>query len=288
MESFFMSIEKPDKSINSYILRSGFYFIFFTLILFKFSCFCWHAENDINDAFFFLNCQKNKDELCSGSYAVYENFHNEKCLTPVLVSSRKIPLAGSVNIDIPLSRFSKEAVEPSQYLDRLIAVNLRIKNLMEEYEEIKKKAVVLLSMDSLHFFIEKNKEKLKSPAINNKKEIYLSKTNIDKELKGILNSSPRADLIADSIINNNNSLKTEAKSFGYSYSSALENKYLEKEDFLENIKLDKSPVINTEPPWIFTFFIGILKFIKTKKYEIFFFSVLAGLFLVFIIGRSER
>jgi hypothetical protein len=284
-----MSIKKPGKNINIYILSSGFYFLFFTFFLLKFSCFGWYAENRIDDALFFLNCQKNNDELSSDRYAVYENALNQKCMFPAPMSSESSPLAGAININIPLSRLSKESVEPSKYLDRLIAVNLRIKNLVEEYEKIRKKADLLVKSDSPVFFSEKHNAKSGLNDSKKKREIHVLKEKLDKNLQNLVNFSPKADLAASPVINGDVS-KKEIKSLVHDYSSALSNQSRDRDSAFssEKINVERSLKTSTELPWIFKFFIGILKFIRNYKYEILFLFLFCGFSVFLIIGRSGR
>jgi hypothetical protein len=281
-----MSIKKPGKNINIYIGKAVFYFFIFFLAIIKSSVFGWHGQNKIDDSLFFINSEKINKELNSSVYGVYENSFNEKNLSSFPLPPGKRVLAGKIDINIPLSALAEESVEPSKYLERLIAVNLRIKKLVEEYEELKEKAALLSQTGKTQIY-GKNTSKSSSSLNNKKKEIHTSKEKIDKSLKHLVNFSPKADLASAPILNAK-VLENEIKSIVYDYSSFVREKSGEGEIAHEKAKLDTNFKASTEFPWIFKFFIGIYKFIINYKYHILFCFLFGAFSLFFIMGRSRR
>ncbi|WP_319574673.1 hypothetical protein [uncultured Desulfobacter sp.] len=104
-----------------------------------------------------LDLKENRDELpvfkdkqaipnITKTYSLLQNRTKEE-KTPILYPGPTGTgvTAGTVNIDIPFDLLSTTAISPEISLDRQIAANLRLKNIMDEYLSLKKRNAQVLS-----------------------------------------------------------------------------------------------------------------------------------------------
>lgn len=283
MESGFMSIKNPNNNINIYLVIKFFYIVIFILITLNSVCFCWYAENKSRDISFF-DCRNN--EPCSDKYVIYENSKNGKCDLLLPGSLNKVPFAASAAIDIPLSQISKESVEPSKYLDRLIAVNLRIKNLLEEYENLRKKSDSFNKLNNPSF-TEKTSFNSLSQANIKKKEIYSLRQKIGENLSDVITYSPKSELASAPLFNKD--MSGGSMTGITSDNSVLANKKQNDTVYTyHEVNMESGFKSNSELPWIFKFFIGSFKFLINNKYEILLFLLFLVISVVMLIGRSRK
>ncbi len=91
------------------------------------------AESDIPSKLYGLHYHDSENSTDEGGSGISHDSGMSGIVFPV-----------RINIDIPLSLLSKEAIDPEESLDRLVAANLRLQNILDEYLALKKRNELLL------------------------------------------------------------------------------------------------------------------------------------------------
>jgi len=98
-------------------------------------------------------------DLSSRTYVLHYNTPGDSKEIAIFPDSgnNAAVFADRMDIDIPLSILSKEAINPEESLDRLLAANLRIQNILDEYLAFRKRTDLLLKDLRIPYLEKQNK-----------------------------------------------------------------------------------------------------------------------------------
>ncbi len=122
-------------------------FIFFVILFSPDLLSAWFSEGGEAEMPYFKKPLAS-DTLYSDTYVLLHNRERQPREFFLFPDSKfnYYVVADSVSIDIPLDVLSRNAIDPGEYIDRLLTVNLRIKKILDEYSKLDKK-IELFSND---------------------------------------------------------------------------------------------------------------------------------------------
>ncbi|MBU4099913.1 MAG: hypothetical protein KKH20_00870 [Proteobacteria bacterium] len=236
----------------------------------------------------------NKDEK---HFVVYDNFNHfsaKKNNKPIICSgSNDFVPADIINFNIPVDISIKRSITPDNLLANLIYTNLKLKKLLEEYEELQKRAKKLLA-------------ELKVPFLDKENSVYNEKQNLEQKYQGVireLNSS--AQLYGDANLPVINSTKflpfllSKQKMSGSSEPLELFAYFNEEAkagpvdpvitpEYNYGKRLRTSFDEDTSLPWIFRILLNVVSYIMLHKIEaLLLFSVLMVIIILLSVLRHR-
>lgn len=180
--------------------------------------------------------------------------------------------AGELKVDIPFNLLSASVTNPQALLDRHIAANLRLKNLLEQYLALQKKNAEMLKNLSIPYLDTKERRKKAVPASDAEK--LAPADGLKKKMAEVIlfqTSDKNRLLVQDS---HNFRLVTAGKKGKGDSVSALKKyeKLSSKEDYSKNMgrtgAYHKIYSRDAELPWIFSFGLGLMEYLTSNKIEI--------------------
>ena len=173
--------------------------------------------------------------------------------------------AGELKIDIPFNLLSASVTNVQASLDRRIAANLRLKNLIEQYRALQKRNAELLKDLSIPY-LETKKSRQKGGTASDAKELVPADELKRKMAEVILFQTGGKVLLP--VQESPNLQPVQAEKKGGDNSMPV----LEKEDYSENPgrtgAYHETYGQDTELPWIFSFGLKLLRYLVNKKFEI--------------------
>ncbi|WDP90733.1 MAG: hypothetical protein HUN04_13920 [Desulfobacter sp.] len=199
---------------------------------------------------------------------------------------------GELNIDIPFNLLKKMVVNTEAFLDRQIAANLKVKNILEEYLAAKKRNAELLKDLSIPY-LERNdtiKKKI-SPQVA---EALEPAHEIRKKLADVIlfQKEGKEKLVVQKSLDFQEAWYGEKKEDldalpnGEQLSSASENGYAKKSQRAGRYATNYGH--ETELPWIFAFGLKLLRYVIENRIAIFAWAavmVIAGLIGMLVVTR---
>lgn len=268
-------------------------FVFSLFNLFNFNIAC---------AFFVIN--NNSDEIRIDSTIIdqstqdnnvlqlYDNFSYNDSKKIFIKKMDGFICADQIEINIPLNILAMGAIYPENSIDRLLLANLRIKNLILEYEELQKRAQLLLQDSNMAGI-----RKINDKATGNKEKkgmdnIESEKEKIDKKIFNInrLSRLVQNDTSSDEVIffENYSNMKNKTISSSENFSFFAESSGPGKNNSgLVKTQIDigmqtLTKKENTELPWIFNLFLKILNYALNNRVEIILYMIFIALIGYFI------
>jgi hypothetical protein len=179
--------------------------------------------------------------------------------------------ADRIDIDIPLRILSKEAIDPEESLDRLLAANLRIQNILDEYLAFRKRTDLLLK-DLRIPYLEKQEKGIAKLAIAEKggegEKLKRDIQNIirhDVAYKRAHNEQAEQSVTAlDQITGVGAGEKTGQRQ----ENGNIANHGNGSAGYQKLPGENMGKIYDNELPWIFRFILGILKYAYNNKLEI--------------------
>ncbi|MCP4672206.1 MAG: hypothetical protein GY857_12970 [Desulfobacula sp.] len=180
--------------------------------------------------------------------------------------------ADRIDIDIPLSILSKEAIDPEESLDRILAANLRIQNILDEYLAFKKRTKLLLKNLRIPYLEEKdNKVKPKSAITG---EVEKGET-LKNDIKNIIKHGAGYDRRNYEQVERSVAIILQASQTGAGRKADQQqgtgdsiNQMAVSEKYQKAQKINHGTQYDDELPWIFRFIFGILKYVYSNKLTI--------------------
>lgn len=180
--------------------------------------------------------------------------------------------AGELKIDIPFNLLSVSVTNVQAQLDRQIAANLRLKNLLEQYLALQKKNTEILEDLSIPYLETKESRKKAVPASD--AEELAPADGLKKKMAEVIlfQTSDKNRLLVQNI-RDFQPVPAGKKGNGNSVSALEKYKKLSsKEDYSKNMgrtdAYHATDSRDTELPWIFSFGLKLLGYIANNKIEI--------------------
>lgn len=212
-----------------------------------------------------------------GSLAVYDDI--AKGPGRILIPSNDffIPV-DTIDLDIPLTFLSQAPVSPMDALERLMAANLRVKLLIDEYNALQKRADELLKSLSIPYL-----DSPWQPADRNGvKSLYEQKKHLETKINGVL--------VQGHVLNHKKFDFVNSSAIGLQPGGVVQSSISPKNpnhapprvtDGTQGVLPEISPLSTVssekELPWIFAFFINATSYCLSHRLE----AVFYGLFLFF-------
>ncbi len=200
--------------------------------------------------------------------------------------------ADCIRINIPLKILSHDIISTENSLDRMLTANLRIKRLLDEYEELRKKARILLKDTRLNeswlFVSAKHKQTGKTTRENLKFETDDKK--IDRQIFNITRLSP----VSGEINGNHEIIPENAAVPRKNIKNDVYQALIHTNNRPESMKHSSYPARPAAPgratdelPWIFTFLLKIINYTLKNRIEIMLYMVFIAL-AGYIISLQAR
>lgn len=231
-------------------------------------------------------------DLSSRTYGLLYNTPGDGKEIAILpdAGNNETVFADRIDIDIALSLLSTEAIEPEESLDRLLAANLRIQNILDEYLAFRKKTDLLLKDLRIPYLEKQNKGKTKLAIAGKDVEGEKLKKDIeniirhDTDYKRAYDEQTEQsvtviDQITQTGAGEKTGLQQENGDIGNQITGSARYKKLPGQNM--------GKTYDNELPWIFRFILGILKYVYNNKLEIALGSlvVLMSLLLVTLVVK---
>ena len=265
----------------------------FLLFLVPDSSFSWFSQSE-NTKVPCFTMNFSKSDISSNIYVLHYNT-SEDCENSGISldwGNNTGLFAGRINIDIPFGILSKEAIDPEESFDRLLAANLRIQNLRDEYLAFRKRANMLLK-DLRIPYLEKS-IKTKSPEIAIAGKVQEGE-KLQKEIENIVRHGPgyninNSEQDGQSIASINQ--PAQAGSGG----NAFQQQGNENASFQGQLSTgyQKLPGENigtshdSELPWIFRPVLKVFAYVSNNKQELLLWSSLLVLSVLLVILVVKR
>ncbi len=198
--------------------------------------------------------------------------------------------ADRIDIDIPLSILSKEAIDPEEFLDRLLAANLRIQNILDEYLAFRRRTDLLLKDLRIPYLEKQDKVKPKFAIAG---EVGEGK-KLKKDIENIIRHDAAYKRAHDEQVAQSVAVIDQITQVGAGGKKGLqqENGAIGNQ-ITDSARYQKLPVQNmgkyndNELPWIFRFILGILKYAYSNKMELLLGSlvVLVSVLIVMLVVK---
>ena len=188
--------------------------------------------------------------------------------------------ADGINVDIPVSKLSKQTVDMVSSLDRQIAANLRIRNILEEYLAVKNRARLALKDLDIPYLESNNKSVVKPREADIRKGRTLEKEieNISLYSIGYVSKDRDQRQSTDQVIQ----METQLQKNG---DRSVDPDRLATAEF-NGVGESRNPAgqrigspYNSELPWIFQIILRMVQFVYSNKLEILLWS---GVFVIIV------
>lgn len=196
---------------------------------------------------------------------------NDQVGDPSLVqndSRRFHASADRIDIDIPLVTLSRQTVDTAASLDRQIAANLRIRNILEEYLAVKNRTRLVLKdlgipyLDSDH----KGAGRKNEEEIRNRKRLEKEVENISLYSIGYASTDRDPKKAADPVVQMEPRLKKNAYPLASDGPDAVG--FNESGDRGNVFVQPGAGSYSSELPWIFRIILGTVRTVYANKLEI--------------------
>jgi len=291
-----MDLPNKNKKVGFWDFAQHFLIFFMCLAGFLFPdvSFAWFSE-DGKEEMLFLNPSISSDISFSDTYVLPYNMVGQKRNSSITPDSklRFCVVADRVNLDISLNILSKNAIDPSESIDRLLAVNLRIKNILDEYTKLSGRAELLLndfSNSNLSILIPKKKNK--SISSIQSQSVLDEKTDLKKKLANVVNNSlsnkvnlaenNQKTLIVLSRLGVKGRLVNSTSSFQTSDSAPAPGRQQKTSNIND---LDR---FEGQPPWIVNFILKRINYCIDHKVAMISLVLLIFFFIALIPMRGRR
>ncbi|NDY73815.1 hypothetical protein [Desulfobacter hydrogenophilus] len=201
--------------------------------------------------------------------------------------------AGTVNIDIPFDILSKTAIFPETSLDRQIAADLRLKNIIDEYLSLKKRNAEVLKGLSIPY-LEKNEppKKRLDPVPEKIKAEKEAKKNMEDVIvfsggrRAVPIEQPEVVSQLTGILKKDNQERIPARETSR---LRLRPEYPEKKaETMGRSSYQTDYGRNTDLPWFFSFTLKLIRFAVDHKLEIFLWAavlIMSGLIGTIVVKK---
>ncbi len=182
-----------------------------------------------------------------------------------------VVFADRIDIDIPLSILSKEAIDPEESLDRLLAANLRIQNILDEYLSFRKRADLLLKDLRIPYLEKKDKVKTKLAIAGKGGEGEKLKKDIENIIRHDTAYKRAHDEQVDqsvAVIDQINQAGAGKKTGQQQENGNIGNQIAGSQSYQKLPGQNMDKYNDNKLPWIFRFVLGILKYAYNNKLEI--------------------
>lgn len=231
-----------------------------------------------------ITTKASEPDLSSNTYGLhYHDSENSEALRSPCISLDSRTSNGFfpvlINIDIPLSLFSKEAIEPEESLDRLLAANLRIQNMINEYLALKKRNELLLK-DLRIPYLEKKEDSIDPPA----------------EIAGRVDEGEKLKTDIENLIRhreNHNSLNEEQVDLSDGAEISRQGGKKDANSLAEaSIKpfpgQNEDRSNDNELPWILSLFLFVFSFIVNSKEELLIWTMVGSISILIMMLVVKR
>ncbi|MCK5097705.1 MAG: hypothetical protein KAR45_06350 [Desulfobacteraceae bacterium] len=256
----------------------------------------WFSE-DREEAVPFLNqpCSSDPSDISfSDTYVLLYNEIGQKKSFSIFpdVKSRFYIAADRVSIDIPLDVLSKNAIDPGESIDRLLAVNLRIKKILDEYSELDQRAALLLKGLHNPYLDDLNQKKRNRFTLSDQQEsVSAGKKKLKKDLANVIKNSQSYRI--NSTKSNHQAFialtrfKERRRSFNSTHSTQSQGSIHELERFRQASEVNRKKYFGGELPWILNVILKGLKYCIDHKVEMTLYTLLP-VFFIFLISLKGR
>jgi len=214
-----------------------------------------------------------KLDLSSKTYVLDYNTPNDDKEIAISPTSEKnaVVFADRIDIDIPLNILSKEAIDPEESLDRLLAANLRIQNILDEYLAFRKRTDLLLKDLRIPYLEKQDKSNAKLAIAGKGVEGGKLKRDIENIIRHNTaykrahnEQAEQSVAVIDQITRTGSGEKTGLQQ----KSGNIGNQIIGSASYQKSPGEKMGKTYDNELPWIFRFVLGILKYAYNNKLEI--------------------
>lgn len=257
------------------------FFIMF-LLLFSTNVYSWYLYNNDNEVFC-TSCQSNKSQEVTDSFVVYPNYLKTEHPGQLVQNSlTNIPTALVLNADVSYRLLYNDSVKPDHSVDRLIAVNLKLKKLLDDYEKMKKNSKTLLGELKVPYLDDTENKTMK----NNSEETSKINRRIESKISKTVSGNRYGNLGSPGKLIY--SYKAEKNSY---FKKSADKKERLSESFDYDIKpesFSRSVSYNKELPWFFKMMVDVFKFCIKNRYEVILFGAVFISFIVIAAVWKEK
>ncbi|MDA3789705.1 MAG: hypothetical protein PF503_14575 [Desulfobacula sp.] len=233
----------------------------------------WFSHTDDKNCQGFSTNFSVPDNL-SNTYGLHYN-REEGCKDPGISlgsGNNALVFADRVNIDIPLSILSKEAIDPEESLDRLLAANLRLQNILDEYLAYKKRSELLLK-DLRIPYLEKQKNRVKPQSamageVREGEKLKKDIENIIRHGPGFNSLNPEQAEQSVAAIHNIKQAGTGGNPILLQGNGDARGQITKIAGYQQLPGVNVGRQYDNELPWIFRFLLGIFNYALNNKLEI--------------------
>ena len=204
-----------------------------------------------------------------------------------------------VNIDIPLDALIKNAVEPGEFVDRLLTVNLRIRRILDEYTELDRRAESLLRdlrIPYLENAVPRGSSRGRLPnAENSEVSVSESKNRLKKKLVKVIKNSQSFNmntaqqmehgLIRFTRSENRRSFSITRPESGSSAPEGETFSFKKASQLSVNSTVDVNP---PPPPLLFRVWLKGIRYCLKHKFEIILYTLLTLSFILLISLKRKQ
>jgi hypothetical protein len=270
--------------------------IFLVGFVFPNSALAWFSEDGKEDVIF-SNSSISSDIFFSDTYVLLYNGVGQKRNLSIMPDSKSrfLVVADRIDIDIPLNVLSKNAIDPGESIDRLLAVNLRIKKILDEYERLDNRAELLLKdlgIPYLNRSVSQKRDWFTSSI--QQQSVSAHKNKLKKDLANVVNSGQSYKV--NQAANNQKTLavlsrfkKEEQQSVSLtSVDPQLPDHAPEIDRLQRTSHISVTKRSNQDLPWVFSFFLKMFQYIIDHKVEVIIFIVLTLFFIALIPMKGRQ
>jgi len=232
-------------------------------------------------------------------FQLHDNFFFNNTNSFLVEKNNNFIHADEIKINVPLAILARNSIYPEDSIDRILLANLRIKKLISEYNELQKKAKLILQDNKMpgtgkiHNSKANSKEKEKTVSIESERE------KINKKLFNIsrLAKLTQADTLSDETIFLEDFSKLKNNLTNPLQNIIVDNigfaKVIEGNPELGETQIDTGmPVIlkndKNALPWIFRIFLKILNYAIGNRVEIILYMIFITIIGYFIALQVKQ
>ena len=276
------------------------------LLVFVISCLCilgpepvhgWFST-DMERKSYQLPFECAREESATDTYVLrYDGSGSDRCgfLLPE-PEGRRFVCADRINIDIPVGVLLQESVNPVENIDRLVAVNLRIQKLLDEYLAQTEKYEKMLEGLGIPYLENQVQQKGKNQSGSiDQKKVSEKRGRLKKSLINTVkyhqpvHSNKKENLQKSAAVLYN--IKKREGGSGLNVSAGENPASGQMQEDLSRPQAGADPVggyQSDELPWFFSFALSVFKYCMSHKTELVFWAGISFFLIFFAIAMKAR